>query len=226
MKYLIFDSGPIISLTLAGHLNLIEKLKSNFNGEFILTPQVKREVIERPMKIKKYSLEAIKVNDLLDRGILKLSSKFVPDNSLEKETKNVLQIANGILRSSQSNEKIKIIHEGEASCLAFSRLCGSKNVIVVDERTTRLLTEAPINLKSLMEKKLHIALNLDISLSNKLGQFRFIRSPEILFISYKKGLIHLKKNKKVLDALLYSLKFKGAAISSAEIEEMKNRSFE
>jgi hypothetical protein len=31
----------------------------------------------------------------------------------------------------------------------------------------------------------------------------------------------LKKDKETLDALLYSLKFRGAAISSREIEKMK-----
>ena len=54
MKYLIFDAGPIISLTMNGLLPILEKLKKVFDGEFILTPSVKSEVIDRPMRIKKY----------------------------------------------------------------------------------------------------------------------------------------------------------------------------
>src|SRR3989344_3052577 len=135
MKYLIFDSGPIISLTMNGLLPILEKLKNNFKGEFIITPQVKREVIDRPLEIKKYSLEALQVKDLLDRNVFKLSSEIISDQKLEKEIKRILKIANGILRTEQTGEKIKIIQEGEAACLAFSNLCNSENVIVIDERT-------------------------------------------------------------------------------------------
>jgi len=143
------------------------------------------------------------------------------------------------LRTAQSGKKIKIIHDGEAACLAFSNLCGVKNVIVIDERTTRMLTEAPQNLEKMMERKLHTPLKMESSLLNELKKFKFIRSSELLFIAYKKNLISFahdsvpsklvtnmpfssgKKNKDVLDALLYGVKFKGAAISSAEIEGMK-----
>jgi len=221
MKYLIFDSGPIISLTTNGMLPIIEELKKVFDGEFILTPQVKNEIVDRPMKIKRYKLEALRVMDLIDRGIFKMSSDVILLQKLNKEVSRILKITNGVLRTSQSGEKIKIIHEGEASCLAFSNLIDSDNVIVIDERTTRLLTESPQNLKKMMEKKLHTSIKVELSLLDGLKKFKFIRSAELLFVAYKKGLIPIKKNKDLLDALLYGVKFKGAAISSQEIEEMK-----
>jgi len=220
MKYLIFDAGPIISLTMNGMLPVIEKLEV-FDGEFILTPYVKNEVVDRPMKIKKFELEAIQVKDLIDRGIFKMSGDVVSNQKLDGEVKRILKIVNGVLRTAQTGEKIKILHKGEAACLAFSNLCGAENVIVVDERTTRLLTEAPQNLKKMMEKKLHTPLKVELPLLDELGKFKFIRSAELLFIAYKKNLFRIKKNKNLLDALLYGVKFKGAAISSQEIEEMK-----
>lgn len=221
MKYLIFDAGPIISLTMNGMLPIIEKLKGAFDGEFILTPNVKNEVVDRPMKIKKFKLEAIQVNDMIERGIFKLSTEIIPNQKLDIEIKQILKTTNGVLRTTQAGEKIKIIHEGEASCLAFSNLCGADNVIVIDERTTRMLTEAPQDLEKMMEKKLHTSLDAELSLLSKLKKFKFIRSAELLFIAYKKNLISIKKSKDLLDALLYGVKFKGAAISSMEIEEMK-----
>jgi predicted nucleic acid-binding protein len=221
MKYLIFDAGPIISLTLNGMLPIIEKLKEVFDGEFILTPQVKHEVVDRPIKIKKYKLEAIRVQDLIGRGVFKMSSGVVPDDKLDKEVKRLLKVTNGVLRIAQTGEKIKLIHKGEVSCLAFVKLCGADNVIVIDERTTRMLTESPQNLERMMEKKLHTPLKAELSLLDELKGFKFIRSAEFLFIAYKKGLIPIKKDKDLLDALLYGVKFKGAAISSGEIEEMK-----
>jgi len=221
MKYLIFDAGPIISMTMNGMLPIIEKLKGIFDGEFILTPHVRKEVVDKPMKIKKFKLEAIQVNDMIERGVFKMSNAVIPNQKLDIETKKILKTTNGVLRTTQTGEKIKIIHDGEASCLAFSNLCGADNVIVIDERTTRMLTEAPQNLETMMEKKLHTSLDAELSLLNELKKFKFIRSAELLFIAYKKNLIPVKKSKELLDALLYGVKFKGAAISSVEIEEMK-----
>ena len=140
---------------------------------------------------------------------------------MDKEIKRLLKLTNGVLRTSQTGEKIKLIHKGEAACLAFANLCGCDTVIVIDERTTRMLTESPQNLERMMEKKLHTPLKAELSLLNELKNFKFIRSAELLFIAYKKGLIPIKKSKDLLDALLYGVKFKGAAISSGEIEEMK-----
>ncbi|MCD4771153.1 hypothetical protein K8R30_01920 [archaeon] len=221
MKYLVFDAGPIISLTLNGMLPVIEKLKKVFGGEFILTPDVRREIVERPMKIKKFKLEALQVTDLIEKGIFKLSGDIVSDQKLGKEMKKVLKNANGVLKSTATGEKIKIIHDGEASCLAFVNLCKADAVIVIDERTTRMLTEAPENLETMMERKLHTPLDPNLSLLEGMKNFKFIRSAELLYIAYKKDLIGVKKEKELLDALLYGVKFKGCAISSGEIEEMK-----
>ena len=221
MKYLIFDAGPIISLTLNGMLPVIEKLKGVFGGEFILTPAVKREVVDRPMKIKKFKLEALRVQGMIDRGVFKMSKDIVSNQKLDKEMKKILKDANGVLRSTATGEKIKIIHNGEAACLAFANLCNCDNVIVIDERTTRMLTEAPENLEKMMESKLHTPLDANLKLLEGMKKFRFIRSAELLYIGYKKDLIGVKKEKELLDALLYGVKFKGCAISSTEIEEMK-----
>jgi len=222
MKYLILDAGPIISLTMNGMLHILEKLRKSFDGEFIITPAVKREVIDRPIKIKKYKLEALQVQDLIRRGVIKLSKEVVSDNKLEKETKKILNTTNGVLRITDSGKKINIIHEGEASCLAFANLCKGENLIVIDERTTRLLIEAPKNLEKLMEKKLHTPITSEFSLLNKLKNFKFIRSSELIYIAFKKRLIPIGTDKETLDALLYGLKFKGTAIASREIEEMKS----
>ncbi len=221
MKYIIFDTGPLISLTMNGLLPVLEKLRQNFNGEFVITPHVKEEVIDRPMKIKKYKFEAIKIKDLIDKKILKYSSDFISNNVLEREMKKIMRLGNGILRSKKNGKKIPIIHKGEASCIAFAKLCKCENVIVIDERTTRLLAESPQNLKKLIERKVHTKISLENSLANEFKTFKFIRSPELMVVAYKKNLIPLKKDKQVLDALLYSLKYKGAAISSKEIEAMK-----
>lgn len=233
MKYLIFDAGPIISLTMNGMLPIIEKLKSVFDGEFVLTPAVKREVVDKPMRIKKFRLEAIQVEDLISRGIFKMATDIVALQKLNRETKRILKVVNGILRVTATGEKINIVHEGEAECLAFANLCGGENtlansnkkagarcVIVIDERTTRMLTEAPKSLEAMMEQKLHTPLDANISLLKELKDIKFIRSAELLYVAFKKGLVSIKGDGDLLDALLYGVKFKGCAISSKEIDEI------
>ena len=220
-KYLIFDSGPIISLTMSGIVSVLEKLKENFDGEFIITPQVRKEIIDSPMKIKKFELEALQVQNLVDKKILKNSDEFVNFNRLEKETKEIIRIASEVLRVSSTGEHINIIHDGEASCLAFAELCDGDSLIVSDERTIRLLSEKPENLEELMEHKLHTPLEAKLSLVKKFKDFKFIRSAELLFVAYEKNLFPFKKDRQLLDALLYAVKFNGTAISSDEIEQMK-----
>lgn len=72
-----------------------------------------------------------------------------------------------------------------------------------------------------MERKLHSNLDANFNLILNLGNYKFIRSAELVFIAYKKGLVGLGEGKDVLDALLYGLKFKGTTISSKEIDILK-----
>jgi hypothetical protein len=223
-KFLIFDAGPIISLTMNGLLDILEKFKTHCSKqgiEFVITPEVKKEVIDKPLGIKKYGLEGVKVKNLLDKGVLVLSSEFVSNQALQKQTKQILKQVNSAFIDRKMKQKINLIQEGEASCLAFAKLCSCENIIAVDERTTRMIAEAPEKLIKLMEKKLHTSLDVNISKLTDFKKLRFIRSSEILYMAYKKELFDMKKDKILLDALLYGVKFKGAAISSREIEDIK-----
>jgi len=217
MKFLIFDAGPLISLSLNGMLYVIENLKKEFDGDFIITPEVKKEVVDRPLNTKKYELGGLRIKELLDKGILKASQSRVRNDLLEKETDLVLNIANSSLKAERN---ISLIQRGEASCLAFARLCNCESAIVIDERTTRMLSENPEGLCKIMESKLHVKITLNKQKIKDLKQFKFIRSTELLYIAYKKDLLNIKKDKKLLDAILYAAKYSGAAISQKEIEEI------
>lgn len=221
MKFAILDSGPLISLTLNGLLHTLEKLKQKFpQTNFIITPQVYSEVVEKPMKIKKYELEAIKIQTLIDNKTISLSSEFVKNNLLQKETARILTISNSILRA--DGESLQIVQSGEASCLAFANLCNCDNIIVIDERATRLLTESPQNLQEIMEKKLHMDVQANTKNLKEFKKFRFIRSAELAYVAFKNKLYDYRQDKQVLDAILYSLKYSGTSISSKEIEEIKS----
>ncbi len=222
MKIIIFDSGTLISFTMAGIVPELRELKKIFNGKFIITTEVKVELVDKPMNNKKFELEAMKIQQLLDDKVLELPRSIgVKDSEIKQETDSILKVANGLFTTKRG--PVKLIHFGETSCLALSKILNRKkieNVIAVDERTTRMLGEKPENLKKFMESRLHSKINAKEEDYKFFKEFKFIRSTELIYVAYKKKLVRFKKGP-VLDALLYALKFKGAAISGDEINEIK-----
>src|SRR3989344_8622174 len=221
MKALIFDSSTLITLAMNGLLDMLAEIKKGFNGKFIITEPVKYETVSHPMKIKRFELEALRINELLLSKVLEMPSSLgIKDDEIDYETKKILDIANTAFFSDKRN--IHLIEEGEASCIALSKLLSKKgiiNIVAVDERTTRMLYEKPLNLHKLLEKKLHRKISINKNNLSFFNDLTFIRSSEIVYVAYKRGFIKLHNS--VLDALLYAVKFKGCSISQEEIEEIK-----
>lgn len=222
MKAVIFDSGTLINLSMNGLLYILESLKKNFQGKFLITRPVKYETIDRPMGIEKFELGAIRVQNLIDQGILEFPESLgISEEVIKKETDQLMDIANHYIQSQGS--WIKIVSDAEMSCLALSdelSKIGIKSLIAIDERTTRILAERPENLERILSERLHQKVSLVAKEFSIFSKYRFIRSSEVVFVAYKKGLINLQ-GKKVLEALLYATKFKGASISFEEIDQLK-----
>ena len=222
-KAIIFDAGALISLSMNGLIDELRKLKEIFSGSFLITQKVKEEIIDKPLTIKQFELEALRAKKLLDEGILELADSFGFGNSeIEARAMKIMEIANSFFYTSKG--QVNIMHMGEASCLALSKMLTEKkinNVIAIDERTTRMLIEKPENLKELLRKKLHANIKLVKKNFEYFRDFRVIRSAELMYIAWKKGLVELKNGVSILEALLNSLKFKGCSISFEEIEEIK-----
>ena len=222
MKFIIFDSSTIISLAMNGLLDKLEKLKKEFDGKFLITKEVYYEVVERPVTIKRFEFEAVMVKRLVENKTLEFHERIsVKSRDVSNKTKEILDVANRIFFSNK--KEINLIASGEASCLALSKILNDKrieNVVAVDERTTRLLGEKPENLKKIMEGKLHTKLDARKKNYDYFKGMKFIRSSELMYVAYKKGIFEIN-DKLLLDALLYALKFKGCSISDEEISEIK-----
>ncbi|MEK6898693.1 MAG: hypothetical protein AABW79_01200 [Nanoarchaeota archaeon] len=221
MKALIFDSGPLINFSINGLLDLLEKFHQNFDGKFIITSFIKSEVVNRPLKIRQFELGALRINQLIEKKILEFPSSIgLNDKDVEKETFNLTDRANHFLKS--QNYWINLVSEAEMSCFAVANALKKKNIdslIAMDERTARMLCEKPENLQRLMSQKLH----KDIIQTNQnlqIQQCKIVRSTELAYIAFKKGLIKLN-NPLALEALLYATKFNGSSISFNELEELK-----
>ena len=220
MKILIFDSGPLINLSMNGLLYILEALKKEFNGKFIITEQVKYEVIDRPIKVPKFELGALQIKELISSNILELPSSIgIGSDIIKKETQFLMKKANTCMMA--GDKQINIVSEAEISCLAVSAELAKRNVeniIAIDERTTRILTENPKDLERLMSNKLHMRVNLNYDATFK--NFKFIRSTELVYVAFKKGILKVK-GPKVLEAALYATKFKGSSVSFEEIAILK-----
>jgi len=223
MKTLFFDSGPVISLTTSNLLDILEPLKRRFDGEFFITPAVKRELVERPLKIKRFEFEALQVSKIIGEGILTLT-----DVDVAQRSARLLKLANRCYQS--KGKDLHIVHEAEVELLAA--VCEfPESTMVIDERTMRLLLEDPEDLRKLLEQRLHtdVTLHKDAlaQLQREVGTVRMIRSAELAVVAVSIGALqglapHGRYGEELLlDAVLWRLKSNGCGISAQEIEEVK-----
>ena len=144
-KALIFDSSSIITLALNDLLYILKPLKEKFGGEFYISEDIKREVIDKSVEIRRFMLEALMIKKLINDGTFKVMQ--VKDYKKEKD--EIMNKANFTFKT--EDDWIRIIHDGEASCLAlYKTIKADKKAIVIDERTTRMLVEMPENLHRLL----------------------------------------------------------------------------
>jgi hypothetical protein len=222
MKYLIFDAGPLINFSMNGLLEPLEKLKETFKGEFLITKEVKKEIIDHPLTVKRFELGAIRLEHLYKKGIFRLAD-INKEEVIELRTlrDNFMQTANSMFQTKK--RAVHLLDKGECAALALSTIMKRKTKedapIVIDERTTRIICENPDNLKRLMEKKLHTTIKADTSKYKMFKGFKIIRSTELAYIIHKKNLFKLK-HPKAFEAIVYSLKFKGTSISEKEVQAL------
>ncbi len=222
-KYLIFDSGALINLTTNGLIQTMKDLATVFPGDFLITKEVEYETIEHPLHIQKYEWGALRVKDLLDEEIIMLAENYaVPQNELKKRTDKIMDQVNTAFTSNK--QPIHLIEKGEAECIALSEILNERGIeapVVIDERTARMLCENPEKLRKLMELKLKTKIEMKKDNLKNLEKVKVIRSTELMYIAYKKGLIDVA-DKRVLEAILFALKFGGCSISEKEIQIIKN----
>ena len=224
MKAIVFDSSSIISLAMNDLLWTLKALKKIYEGDFYIPNSVKKEIIDVPIKSKKFKLEAIMISKLVDEGILKVG-KTVDVNKL-------LFLANSVFISKENLQvkspggKLNILQKGEIEAIA---LCAELNAdaYVVDERTMRLFMEDSEGLKTILEGKLHTSVSVDNKMlsdfKKQINGVNIIRSSELMMVALEKGLfeeyINVKNKRELVDAILWGLRLRGCAISTEEINE-------
>jgi hypothetical protein len=226
MKALIFDSGPIISLTLNNLLWILEPLQHRFEGKFYITEAVKKEIIDHPLQTRRFKFEAFQVLKMIKEGVIEVYDS----PTLHQQTSQALDLANTIYAI--KGQRLKMLHYAEMSVLIACKEL-SANAAVVDERTTRLLLENPTRIAELLQKRMHATPFVDAPrLSAIRSQFKglhIIRSTELAAIAYEKGILkdyvadsswveHPKQE--LLESILWGLKMNGCSIPEKEINQL------
>ncbi|MBN2881556.1 hypothetical protein JXM83_05910 [Candidatus Woesearchaeota archaeon] len=226
-KVLVFDTGPIISLASNNLLWILPELKEKFGGRFVITPKVKEELIDKPLKSKKFRFEAVQLLPLLANGVIEVyESKGATSLSTE-----LLNLANTSYEA--KNNWIKIVHPAEIEVLCAALELHAQ-AVVIDETATRYLIEDPSKLLNRLERKLHSKMILNKEHLNSLKihfkNLKVIRSFELAIVAYDAGLFskYLNEDSKkydpnlkhdLLSGVLWALKLNGCSVKTEDIED-------
>lgn len=223
MKSLIFDTGPIITLTLNSLMWILEPLKKQFGGDFLIPEAVRKELIDRPLEINRFKFEALHTLYYMKKGAFSIYE----GNDYMEISDKILSLSNSMF--SAKHQEIKICHAGEVEAVALAITLGS-GAIVMEERTMRELIENPEKAHHHLEHKLHTRIKIHHGRLNELKQIlskvKVIRSSELIVMAFEMGILDKyladgdNPKKDLINALLWAIKLNGCSISPDEINEV------
>jgi len=215
----VVDSSSLITLSGSCLIRILKHISKSRGITFIIPESVYNESVKRPLKIMHYELNAIRIRDAVEEGYLQVA-RTTPGikKSMEEFSRVSAQLC------TTRGRKITLINEGEAETLALLKELDS-SVLMIDERTTRMLIEEPENVVSFLEyrNKCRVKLNkANLETFRKfLSKIKVIRSVEAIALAYEDGSFanELHKSKQALEAALFAAKFGGCAVNISEIRD-------
>ena len=209
------DTGPLISLSSTCLLNLLDELPF----DFYVPPAVVDESYRAPMHTKQYRFSALRIHDYVLEGRLRTRDLGKDGVALVEE---FTRLANSAYVA--RHRPLRIIQRGEAEAIILAKQLDG--VLLVDERTIRLLIEDPDELKYLLERRTgqNIRHNKDLTdrIQEIAGDVLMLRSADLVAYAYEEGYFG-KKGKDFIEAVLYALRYAGCAISEQEIQDYVSR---
>lgn len=210
------DSSSLISLTGSCLDNALYFLKDEFNVRFLIPPSVEHECVTLPLSrgLKEHAFSARKIEKMISDSILYRTQKEASNTNQLLDSANNLFFIRG--------KPLPLVHKGEAEVLAYANE-SSITTVLVDERTTRMLIEAPFRIKEHLEIEFNVNIMVDRNslsyLSDFTKNFEVIRATELLVLAYENGFMDRfgRTRKDALEAALYKLKYAGCSIRFDEI---------
>lgn len=225
MKAIVMDASTVITLATNCLFWVMKDLRKKTGVRFIIPDFVEEEVVKRPLHMNRFRLEGFRVH----YRILDGTFEVIHDEKARDHAMSVISAINNTF--SAKGKAIQLIHKGEAEVLTLAKKIGAK-FVGIDEKTTRILIENPMEIKKWLERKLHTDIsvnkkNLD-KFTNEFKHLKVLRSCDIIAYAYKNGYFsHMLKRglkgKTLIQGLLWALKFKGCAIMEKEINQYIGR---
>jgi hypothetical protein len=219
----VCDSSALISLSDTSNLAALKFLSAK-GISFFITPTVRSEVTSRPMGIKKYALSAVRLQKCIDDGVLKLLASV----TLHDRASRILKAANSMIYAGK--KPLELLQLGEAECLAIFA-SASAHMLLVDEKTTRLLVENPHKLRETVQTRNAEGVRLDQGRREEFAsltrEVSCMRSSELLALAYTKGYFDDYRGLKedAFRASIYALRDAGCGLASSEIVEYESMGF-
>jgi hypothetical protein len=167
--------------------------------------------------LRKHLFSAVRIKDAIEDGVI-----VVVDAKVEDEARRLMNSANNLFYI--QGKPIHLIHSGESEMLVLAPRLGIENLLI-DERTTRVLIEAPFKLKEHLESEFQVNVMVNKNsfreFSSRVSALKVIRSSELVMLAYECGYFKnfTKLQKEALESALYKMKYSGCSISFDEIHE-------
>jgi len=213
---IVFDASSLISVSQTCLVNILPLIGEKTGAEFVIPKTVFYEAVERPIAIKRFELNAIRIKKAIGDGGFKVVG--ARDKALLRK---ISDAANNCFFI--KGRAITLLQKGEIEALALIKELGAGG-LAIDERTTRMLIESPGQLLRILEARRHASIEEDRRNSDVLGEMfqglAIVRSVELIALAYELGLLQkeLPKGEQSLEAALFAAKYSGCAVSSREIK--------
>ncbi|NQU79856.1 hypothetical protein HQ545_08885 [Candidatus Woesearchaeota archaeon] len=223
MKSLVYDTGPIISMTTNNLLWVLDYLKEQFNGDFYIPRAVQEELVDKPLRSKKFKFEALQVGFRIRKGVLNV----VETPQISALAEEILRLSNHIFKA--RGNWLHIVHYAEMEALAAAIILNA-SAVVVDERTARLLVEDPNHLASILGRKMGVKIRVDKknleALHGWTKHVKVLRSAELVMVAFEKGILDKYlidgdvARRTLVESLLWGVKLRGCSLSKKEIDRI------
>ena len=218
---ILCDSSSFISLTESCLDRIYYFLHEKYGVRFIIPTGVEEEMINTPLssRRKTHALSALKIKKMINDGVI---TKIETDKTVEEQTRKVLHTTNNLFFV--RGKPLTLVHYGEAEMIALASYLDIPGILI-DERTTRLLIEAPFTVKNHFEKEfnVHVMMNKKnlTEFSDMTSKMYAIRSSELVILAYEHGYFDDfgKIKRDIIEAALRKTKFSGCSIRFDEIDE-------
>jgi len=228
MAIVVVDSSTIISCAMNCLMWVFKELKQR-GFRFIVPIGVKKEIIDSGLSSERFKYEAIRVSKYFADETFE-----VYKNEIKRQTSELLNYANSSFYI--KGNPLRILQEADAEVAALAKHINA-DAILTDERTLRLLIEAPDLIKGNLERKFHERVKVNEKMLHSFGKgfekIQIIRSVDLMALAYYLGIFDqlMKKcyiseikdcEKTTIEGVLYALKFAGCAVSFKEINDYVN----